>query len=171
MKRGGPLKRTTPLTTTKPMTRSTVPLKRSTLARSASAAGPVKATTPAKKPRARSTGPTAATRRLVRRRAGGMCEWPGCTRPGTETHHRLNRKAGGRRGDASTRINGAAWLLLGCNEHHARVTSPVGQARLDAIAAGWLLLEHQDAETTPALTRHSPAPVLLTNAGEITPCG
>ncbi|GGM26631.1 hypothetical protein GCM10011608_09340 [Micromonospora sonchi] len=104
------------------------------------------------KPR-RDTGPTRAVKNLVDARSGGMCEWPACPRPQQERHHRLNRKQGGRHGAAHDRINGAAWLLGACQLHHRRVTNPVGEARAEAERMGWILREHQDAETAPVLIR------------------
>jgi hypothetical protein len=115
--------------------------------------------------RPRDTGPTPQVRALITARSGGRCEWPGCPRLATDIHHRLNRKAGGRHGEARERINSAAWLIAACRPHHDRVTSPVGAARVLAEHMGWLLREYQDAELTPVLTRHAPLPVLLTAAG------
>lgn len=111
--------------------------------------------------RTRDTGPTAAVRQLIAARSTGRCEWPGCPRPATDVHHRLNRKAGGRHGAASDRINGAGWLLAACRPHHDTVTSPTGEVRALVERMGWLLREHQDAETTPVVTRHHPLPLLL----------
>lgn len=117
---------------------------------------------------AKNTGPTAAVCTLVDARSGGRCEWPGCPRPQQDRHHRLNRKAGGRHGEAAVRINGAAWLLATCRPHHVRVTNPTGDVRVEAERMGWILREHQDAEVTPALTCHSLSPVWLTAAGSYT---
>lgn len=118
----------------------------------------------------RDTGPTPAVRALVAARSGGRCEWPGCTQPGTDVHHRLNRKAGGRHGAARERINGAAWLLAACRPHHDQVTSPTGGVRVLVERAGWLLREHQDAALTPVSTCHHPMPVLLTALGTWATC-
>lgn len=119
-----------------------------------------------------STGPGAAVCRLVDARAAGVdvggvpwCEWPGCTRQGTDRHHRLGRKAGGRHGEMAVVVNGAAWLLKACRPHHERVTSPVGEVLAEARAAGWLLMEGQVAEEVPVLTRHWPGLVLLDGEG------
>lgn len=117
-------------------------------------------------PKRRHTGPTVAVRALVRARSGGLCEWPGCPRPGIDLHHRLNRKLGGRHGEMRARINGAAWLLDACRPHHERVTSSVGEVRVEAERMGWVLREHQDAEVTPVLTCHGW--VLLTPDGSYT---
>lgn len=111
----------------------------------------------------RHTGPTTTVRALVRARSSGLCEWPGCPRPGTDLHHRLNRKQGGRHGEMRDRINGAAWLLDACRPHHERVTSPVGEVRVAVEQLGWVLREHQDAEVMPVFTRHGW--VLLTPDG------
>lgn len=115
--------------------------------------------------RARGTGPSPAVCRLVDARSGGVCEWPRCGRPATDRHHRLNRKTGGRKGEAKARINGPAWLLAACRAHHDDVTSPTGETRKRAMAMGWLLLERQDATQVPVTTRHSPEPVWLDDLG------
>jgi hypothetical protein len=94
------------------------------------------------------TGPKQSTRSSVRARSGGTCEWPGCTNPATEQHHRLNRK------------------LDACNPHHRTVTSPTGMVRELVMRMGWLLLEHQDATEVPVATRHDVDPVWLDNVGE-----
>lgn len=101
------------------------------------------------------------------RAAGGLldvpawCEWPGCDQLGTDRHHRLNRKDGGRHGVMADLVNGAAWLLKACRTHHRGVTSAHGEALLLARATGWLLLEGQHGELVPVLTRHWPEPVWL----------
>lgn len=113
------------------------------------------------------TGPSKAVRDTVDIRSGGRCEWPGCAMPQTDRHHRLNRKQGGRKGAARERVNGVAWLLGCCRAHHERVTNPVGRVRVEAERMGWILREHQNAET-PVLTRHHPLPVLLNGNGSWT---
>lgn len=164
--RGAPLRRTPLAAGTKPLARSALPpgaplvrgkpLRRTPLA---TAAAP------------RDTGPGVKTRRLVYARAGkngdwpGWCEWPGCTRPRQELHHRLNRKDGGRHGVMAARLNGAAWLLAVCRVHHRLVTSACGIALVRARSMGWVLMEHQDAAATPVLTRHHRRAVLLDDAG------
>lgn len=111
------------------------------------------------------TGPDRATCLLVDRRSGRVCEWPGCGQPQTDRHHRLNRKQGGRHGEAAVRVNGAAWLLGACRTHHAYVTSPHTERLIVARANGWLLREHEDATQVPVLTCHDPGPVWLSNDG------
>jgi hypothetical protein len=160
----------------------TAPLRRGApLARTALTGGPapIRATplrrTPPVAAPARDRGPTRRTRLLVYARAGatdgwpGGCEWPGCTRPRTDVHHRLNRKAGGRHGQMRARLNRAAWLLACCRHHHRQVTSAHGDELAAARAAGWLLVEGQDAAVVPVLTRHHQGPVLLDDAGGWTP--
>ena len=155
MKRGGELSRSTPLERRTPLTSS--PLPRSSLGRNA---GPK---LPAKPKRPRDTGPSQRVRNLVAERSQGWCEWPVCVQRATDVHHRLNRKQGGRHGKMADRINQPAWLLHACRDHHAVVTSPVGEARLQALAMGWVLLEGHDAVRIPAVTRHGR--VWLTNDG------
>ncbi|MEU0078627.1 hypothetical protein ABZY58_12075 [Micromonospora tulbaghiae] len=114
------------------------------------------------------TGPSDRVKALVDGRSGGRCEWPGCERAQQDRHHRLNRKAGGRHGEAAERINQASWLLGVCRRHHDRVTNPVGEVRVEAERMGWILREHQDAATTPVLTRRGW--LLLGNGGDFTIC-
>lgn len=95
------------------------------------------------------TGPPEKVRRLVRKRAERTCEWPACGRVGTDYHHRLNRKAGGRHGERKEQINSASWVVLACRPHHEYVTSPHGAAREDVKARGWLVEEHQVAGEVP----------------------
>jgi hypothetical protein len=111
------------------------------------------------------TGPKRSTVEMLKNRSGGVCEWPGCTRPATDKHHRLNRKQGGRHGVMRTLLNGVAWLLHACRPHHRRVTSPTGEVRDQVERMGWVLREHQDAVRVPVLTRHDPEPVWLDDAG------
>lgn len=100
------------------------------------------------------TGPSAAVRSTVRTRAGHSCEWPGCGRVGTDYHHRLNRKMGGRYGLRREQINQPAWLLLVCRQHHEHVTSASGRTLVEVRAAGWVLTEHQDAREVAVRTSH-----------------
>lgn len=100
------------------------------------------------------TGPTAMVRALVRKRAGHECEWPVCGRVGTDYHHRLNRKQGGRHGERREQINQASWILLCCRTHHTLVTSPSGEGRVAARMSGWLLYEEENALEVAVHTRH-----------------
>lgn len=163
MKRFGRLERKTALTVNTELKRTTA-LNRSPLARSA-----LHADSAARKtaPKRRNTGPTAKVRALVRERSGGWCEWAGCWLVASEQHHRLNRKQGGRHGEAAVRINQAAWIVDACAEHHRLVTSPHGAARQLARESGWLLEEHEDARAIPVLSRHGR--VRLADDGSIHP--
>jgi hypothetical protein len=163
MKRSGAPRRKTPLTAKTELKRTSA-LNRSPLARSALHAGSA-----ARKaaPKRRDTRPTAKVRALVRERSGGWCEWAGCWLAASEQHHRLNRKQGGRRGEAAVRINQAAWIVDACAEHHRLVTSPHGAARQLARQSGWLLEEHEDARTVAVLSRHGL--VLLADDGSTHP--
>lgn len=116
--------------------------------------------------RARDTGPKQSTRDVVKERSGGMCEWPACPEMATDIHHRLNRKDGGRHGEARERLNGPQWLLHACREHHRKVTSAWGAVLILAKRMGWVLMEHQDALRVPVLTRHDEYPVWLLPDGK-----
>jgi hypothetical protein len=114
------------------------------------------------------TGPSPAVCKLVDARADDRCEFPTCWAPWDDRHHRLNRKAGGRHGEMRERLNSAAWLICLCRHHHDYVTSAKGKKLAAAKAAGWVLVEGQDAERRPVLTSHSQMWVVLDNRGGIT---
>jgi 5-methylcytosine-specific restriction endonuclease McrA len=59
----------------------------------------------------------------VRREAGGMCQWPGCTAHGRYVDHRVERGYDG--GADLDREN--LWLL--CASHHAKKTAAARAAR------------------------------------------
>jgi hypothetical protein len=105
------------------------------------------------------TGPTRSVAQIVFARSGGVCEFPGCRAGATDKHHRLNRKAGGRKGARAEQINQAAWLMAACRHHHQWVTDNP----FEAYQMGWLLHENEDAEDTHVQT--SDGPVLLDNRG------
>lgn len=111
------------------------------------------------------TDPPRWVRRLVAKRSGGRCEWPGCWAPAVDMHHRLNRKVGGRHGEMAELVNGPQWLLHACREHHERVTSASGRVLVEAKRWGWVLIEGQDAAEVRVMTRHAPIPVLLFGSG------
>lgn len=115
----------------------------------------------AKAKRPKDTGPPKPVVQLLHERSGGICEGPLCTRVAIHKHHRLNRKAGGRHGEAHERVNGVEWLLHVCYRHHELVTSSYGPRRQVARTWGWLLLEHEDAARVPVWTRHHEEPVWL----------
>jgi 5-methylcytosine-specific restriction endonuclease McrA len=56
------------------------------------------------------------TKRIVRRRSGGRCEWPGCGDPGEEYDHRAEIAAGGDPLDPDN-------VQLLCVPHHRRKTA------------------------------------------------
>lgn len=134
MKRSGPIERKTPLT-------SSTPLPRSGLGRNA---GPK---LPAKPKRRKDTGPSAAVRRLVAARSGGMCEAAACWQAATELHHRRPRRMGGS-SDPTTNL--PANLLDLCRGHHSRAESN----RTEALAWGLLLHANQDPIHVPVVSRH-----------------
>lgn len=98
----------------------------------------------------RDTGPDQATRLLIWDRCNGYCEWPGCLAMATDVHHRLNRKAGGRKGAMREILNSPPWLLAACRFHHEFVTHPVGAERVQVEAWGWVLREGQHGDVVPA---------------------
>lgn len=120
----------------------------------------------AKAKRPADTGPTQSVRDLVKKRSGGMCEWPACPERATDKQHRLGRKQGGRHRAMRDRLNGAAWLIDCCRLHHERVTSASGEVLEEAKRIGWVLTEDQDALRVAVLTRHDEEPIWLLPTGE-----
>lgn len=110
----------------------------------------------------RRTGPTNSIRAIVWVRSGGWCEigLPGCTRVATDIHHRLGRKAGGRKGDAAERINQPSNLIHACRSCHRVVTSPVGEWRQEALDRGLIVLEHEVPAEVPCGLRTGPVYLL-----------
>ena len=100
------------------------------------------------------TGPSVRTRRVVRARAQDGCEWPLCGRVGTDYHHRLNRKQGGRHGHRRVEVNRPSWIVLVCRLHHDLVTSASGPALVHARQTGWVLTEDQCASSVPIEAVH-----------------
>lgn len=135
------------------------PLSRKTPLRSG---GPLRRV--AMKVRRRDTGPDKATRGLVAKRSGGRCEWPGCTRPATDIHHRMNRQ-GPRGKEALAWLNAPSNLLHACRPHHESVTSVHGEALERAKRDGWVLEQWQTPAEVPVMTRHDRLPVLLMDGG------
>lgn len=68
------------------------------------------------KAQGRMTGPSQATRKVVRARAGELCEL--CQMPGTQIHHRMPRQMGGSRGEE---INLPSNLILLCLRCHGLI--------------------------------------------------
>lgn len=169
MRRGSGLKTRTPLVPMAPK----MAAKRaaegdlhpsSTFARKSAASPKLATAAPAKRPGY--TGPKRSVCDMVDKRSGKRCEFPSCTSAQDHRHHRLNRKAGGRRGEMRERLNSAAWLLGVCTVHHEIVTNPVGEVRETVERMGWVLREGQDATAVEVATRHHPEPVWLDNSGD-----
>jgi hypothetical protein len=121
---------------------------------------------PKAKPRAKYTGPKRSVCVLVDIRSDKRCEFPGCDLAQDHRHHRLNRKAGGRKGEMRERINQAAWLLGVCAIHHEIVTNPPPGMIETIKRMGWILVEGQDATQVEVFTRHQVDPVFLDNSGQ-----
>lgn len=110
MKRGAPLRRKTPL---KPSTAG-AHLKRAPIERHSS-----------------STSDFAfAVKGKVRKRSGGWCEFPGCTRHAQHFHHRLMRSQGG-----AGSVDNCAHLCTGCHSYvHA---NPRRAYELGLLVPSW----------------------------------
>lgn len=96
----------------------------------------------------RQTGFPPEVRDLIIARAHGMCEIaaPGCTQFGEQIHHRRPRGIGGtRRTDTNRAANG----LMACAACHSHIES----RRAEAIAAGWLVRQHEHPRAIPVKWR------------------
>lgn len=132
MKRGGPIRRKTPMKSTSPL-RSTPP-----------------SDTPGK-PVHRKTGKhvgESKAKRLAKKRSGGLCEVciPGvCLLRGTDFHHRLFQSQGGK----WDIVDG----LFVCRSCHMAITNTNGR-RGEYEAKGWIVPSHGDPATTEVLMWH-----------------
>ena len=84
-------------------------------------------------------------------RAGGRCEANlfGCLGAGTDVHHRITRKAGGRKGEAAAHHDRLSGLVLLCRLCHTWVTDNPGTA----YTLGLCLKEHQFTDLEPVAYR------------------
>lgn len=153
MKRGGDLKRYTPLQSSTPLGRK-VPLPRSALQ-----ANTGHHSTPAKAKR-KNTGPSTSVLRILNVRSEGRCEFWRCADEAAHTHHRRPRRMGG---STAPDTNQAANLLRLCPAHHDWVESE----RLQALQLGLLLHAGVAPASAPVLLRYGR--VLLDNDGTWTP--
>lgn len=119
-----------------------------------------------RKPRRR-TGATADVLAVVDARDGRLCVR--CGQPATDRDHVQGRGAGGTRGDASDRINGAAWLRTLCGSGGASGCHGWKEANRDAAERdGYRIARNgppRDASLVPCLTRHGW--VLFTDGGTV----
>jgi len=151
MKPGGPLRRLTPLRAKSPLRRYTG-LRSSSLGRGATSGEgqPVGGSTT--RPRATAHRVPAEVVAVVRARSRGRCEIAilgACLGEGTQRHHRVTRKMGGRHGAAASRSDRAANLLDACAGCHGLVTERPGLG----YSFGWSLHEYEDPALTPVLYR------------------
>jgi hypothetical protein len=141
VKRGGDLRRYTPLV-------NSAPLPRSTIGRNAGPKLPAQ--------RSRSTGPTARVLRILAARSDGLCEFWQCLDDAVHTHHRRPRRMGG---SSAPDTNLASNLLRLCPTHHDWIESQ----RIRALELGLLLHAAADPLRAPVLLRYGT--VLLGNDG------
>lgn len=148
MRRGGELRRTTPLT------RGTKQLRRTGINRATpTPAGPTTSKERRLKSRRRASDFSKPAKDAMRARSGGRCEWwTGCAQQATDRAHRENRNP--RNGFAS---NG----LELCRAHHVRSHDH----RREANELGVRVSDGHDYRAIPVLTRHSPRKILLDDAG------
>lgn len=113
-----------------------------------------------------STGPTRRTRRVVKARSHGRCEFPMCGAEATDIHHRYERGMGGfgPKSPAVEWINGPANLLYCCS-HHNQWCSNIEP--YEAWQMGWLIKTNTSQPelpwTVPVMTSHHPMPIYLSN--------
>jgi|GEM_PF-1994380 len=105
----------------------------------------------------------------LKARSGGVCEIqaPGCARVAVDPSHRKKVGAGGRRGDARTAHNVLSNVLHACRHCHDELHRRPAYAR--SPGRGWMLTEHQNPASVPALYRG--VLVLLTDDGRVLPVG
>lgn len=104
-----------------------------------------------KRPRARDTGPSQATKDIVWERAGGRCEV--CRGPlagpqGFSRHHRHPRRMGGSR---RPELNTPANIILICGSGTTGCHGRIESNRTQAYADGLLLHDGQDPAAVPVL--------------------
>lgn len=110
MKRGGPLRRKTPL---KP-----------------SSAGAHLKRAPIERGKSSTSDFSPGVKARVRKRSGGWCEFPGCTRHAQHFHHRLMRSQGG-----MGNVNNCAHLCTSCHGYvHA---NPTRSYELGLLVPSW----------------------------------
>lgn len=94
----------------------------------------------------------------ARELAGGMCQWPGCPRPGEELAHLHSIGAGGR--PSADTLDNTAWL---CAPHalmsdgKQRNWPEFHQAHTALLGEGWedrISMSHWGWERAEALRRH-----------------
>ena len=107
---------------------------------------------------------TEATRRLLEKRSGGICELCRSARA-TNVHHRLPRGMGG----TTRNIHTAEWLLHLCGSGTTGCHGMIERDRERAYSNGWLLRQHEDAASTHV--RIFGAIVYLTPDGHYEPFG
>jgi hypothetical protein len=101
--------------------------------------------------RKRRIGLDPAARALLEARSEGKCEAAlfGCAGQATDVHHRITKKAGGRKGDAAARHDRASNTVLVCRPCHTWVTdNPAASYQL-----GLSLKEHHVTELEPMAYR------------------
>ncbi len=100
------------------------------------------------------TGPSEAVLEHARFRAQGHCErcGDGLWNKPASPHHRLNRKSGGRKGDASKLVNSPPYIVILCG--HATTPGSCHEFatyNTDRYDSGWLLRESDDPIATEML--------------------
>lgn len=110
----------------------------------------------------------AEVRQLLVARSQGFCEarLHGCLGAGTDTHHRITQKAGGRKGEAAGRHNQLANCLDVCRVCHSWITDRPAEA----YDLGLSLREWQVPVVEPVAYMDT-GWVLLDNSGGLWPVG
>lgn len=96
--------------------------------------------------RYRATGTSAQVRLIVWRRAGGRCEFPDCTCPACDAHHRYERRMGGTGSKGPPWINDPSNILAACRHHNEWVSNDQPH---EAWVMGWRLKPGEMPWDTP----------------------
>jgi hypothetical protein len=153
VKRGGPLKRTKPLTSSTPFNPGSGLRRTSPLAQQAGRESLSARATPLRRSAIAKSAPKPAVppkqRDRARERADGWCEirQAGCWGRGTDPSHRVSRKMGGRHGAAAVESAQLSCLVWACRACHAMCH----HKPLFAERMGWFVREGIDPRTVPVL--------------------
>lgn len=96
--------------------------------------------------RYRYTGPGEETLAIVAARSNGVCEFPHCTHPAQDPHHRYERGMGGVGPKGPDWINEVCNIMAACRYHNDWCSN---QQPYEAWQMGWLLKDGELPWQTP----------------------
>jgi hypothetical protein len=161
MKRGEPLKRTTPLVAKSGLKRATPMAQRAGRESLSARTGSKDKSAPKKRRRS-----TVDLRAALTRRSGGVCEMAldGCQGAAVDPCHRIGTGMGGRHGEAVALSDRPSNAIFGCRSCHDWQHANVGMAK----AYGLILPNGADPTREPVLLRYGV--VVLDDDGTWTEC-